>query len=77
MNTSNQRSSRAMHATSILVAICALLAACDQVVTTANAQSPVQVATPTASNGASYFSDEYASVQQKLAADIAPPAPTF
>ena len=73
MNTSNPHSSPATFAVTLLIAVSAMLAACDQVVSSASAQD----AAPAASTGSLFFGDEYADVQHSLVAEAKPQAPTF
>jgi len=71
MHASNTSRSSAVFA--MLLAASALLAACDQVVSTANAQ----VSAPSVSTASVYFGDEYYAVQKTLVADATPQPPTF
>lgn len=66
-----------MAASTALIVACAMLAACDQIVTTAQAQGR-SVSTPAAIAGdAKFFGDEYATQQASLVAGETAQAPTF
>lgn len=67
-------------ASTLLIAACALLAACGPIVSQANAQNqgPSTIASGVVSNGAAvYFGDEFAAEEKILVADSKPQAPTF
>jgi hypothetical protein len=72
MKSSLPQSSRVLFAAA-LVAMSSLLAACDQVVSSANAQSHTSVV----SGEVAYFGDEYAAAQARLGVDAAPQPPSF
>ena len=55
-----------------LVALLSILAACDQVVSSANAQTGAPVKSDVV-----YVGDEYAVVQARLGVDLSPQAPSF
>lgn len=73
MNVSNSHSFLRTSTTALLMAAVTMLAACDQVVSSANAAS---VSAPV-SNAAVYFGDEYSAEQQALISDANSQAPTF
>ena len=79
MNASNLNPSLTTFASTALIAACAMLAACDQVVTSAHAQgksSSVSAGVVAPANVA-YFGEQYAAEQMALAADSKQQAPTF
>jgi basic membrane lipoprotein Med (substrate-binding protein (PBP1-ABC) superfamily) len=72
MNSFKPTTSRLLFATA-LVAMSAALAACDQVVSSANAQTLA----PVMATEVVYVGDEYAVVQAQLGVEATPPAPSF
>ena len=72
MNAFKTKTSRLLSVTG-LVALLSMLAACDQVVSSANAQTAASVV----QNDVVYVGDEYAVVQARLGADLTPQAPSF
>ena len=73
MNTSKSIAPRTAFAGALLVALCGLLAACNDIVTSAHAQPAATVV----STEAKYFGDEYAAVHATLRADTTLQAPSF
>jgi hypothetical protein len=76
MNASNPNPSLVTFASTALIVACAMLAACDQVVTSAHAQSK-SLSVSVAPTNVAYFGEQYAAEQMALVADSKPQAPTF
>lgn len=72
MKSSHPHPTRVLFAAA-LVAMSSLLAACDQVVSSANARTSASVV----SDEVTYFGDEYAAAQARLGIEAAPQPPTF
>jgi hypothetical protein len=72
MNSFKPANSRLLFAAA-LIAMSATLAACDQVVSSANAQTLA----PSVTTEVVYVGDEYAVVQAQLGVEATPPSPSF
>jgi quinolinate synthase len=74
MNNNNSTPAFGQPVVAFLIAVAALLAGCDLVVSSANATAPMAAQ---AGADVQFFGDQFAAQQKALVADARAPAPTF